>query len=260
MGSADVSTADTVANVPGHFALQTPAQASMDGQVNLNSGDDASSEEEVIPETGNSGGNAPQPDDDQTDTDLPVDRGERKQKRRWRRPQPRSRTPSSEVNLGSHQTTETSISEYREGDESQWQGRDMDLPPLLLGKWTPAHGDSYAILMKDRTEEPYPCVKLPEAFLIDGVLPPQCTNQCQTYTWKIGQNRMRKKIEAFEGYRAFKQQHANLTEEQCNEERRFFRTRLTGPHLLLHDRFLEEFEQLRHVVLVQRNFVRCAQR
>ena len=90
--------------------------------------------------------------------------------------------------------------------------------------------------------------------MIDNVLPPQCTNQCQTYTWKIGVKRMKKIFEAFEGYRAFKQQHANLTEHQCNEERRIFRTRLTDPQLLLHDRFLEEFEQLRHVVLVQRNF------
>ena len=103
--------------------------------------------------------------------------------------------------------------------EGDLQGEEAAFPPLMLGKWTQAHGKSYDELYEDHKVEPYPAVRLPEAFLVDNVLPPQCTNQCENYSWKIGYDRLRKIFEAFEVYRCFRKYFLNLDDESDDQAR-----------------------------------------
>lgn len=208
----------------------------------------ASEDEQVALAGGRSGGNSPRYDDIPTDTDEPEGHQTRRNRRRNITER---RSPSPGRNLDSRQTSWTSVSEYKEGD---LQGELNVLPPLMLGKWTSDHGKSYDDLYENHKNEPYPAVRLPEAFLIDNVLPPQCTNQLEEYDWRVGYKRMEKIFEAFECYRAFRQYLLKLSDASGDQDREAFRARLTDLQVKRHDKFMERFAGLRMEVLQQRNF------
>ena len=106
-------------------------------------------------------------------------------------------------------------------------GNEARLPPFRLGDYKLECKVSYRE-MEDIKNDPSSTIPGEESFLVNGVLPPQCSFHEEMYSWKISSARMRKFFYAFEIYRVFRKSMLNLDVASDDEARQQFRNRLSG--------------------------------
>ena len=140
--------------------------------------------------------------------------------------------------------------EYKEG---VLPGGDDKLPPLILGDYRLAYNTSYAE-MPDIGHDPNPTFQCVEAFLVGGVIPPQCSFQEEVYSWKLSSRRMAAFFTAFETYRVFRKEHLKLGDETDVAARKSFRDRLNDKQKKYYDQWNKELVNLRIPALKQRHF------
>ena len=105
----------------------------------------------------------------------------------------------------------------------------------------------------DVANDPAPTVWGEESFIVNGVLPPQCSFH-EEFSYKISSARMRQFFCAFEIYRVFRKSMLNLDDASDEEARQQLRNRLVGRQEQLYADWCEEMKDVRIPVLRQTKF------
>lgn len=154
-----------------------------------------------------------------------------------RSPELKIAIPERETTQRRDESEDSDFSPWRPGEHAGFE--DYKLPPVRTGDYKLSMKSSYKVL-RDK-HDPEHSVRIPESFLIAGVLPPQCTKQSQ-----VNKNMSADKLEclfhAFEMYRLFRKSVLAVDDSTDEFERKRFRDRPTGADIEAFDSWTRDLK------------------